>query len=76
MDQPRALKFPRTTVLPPLGHHLKRPARESALVARCLQSKMRRLEVAAADPNVTNIAMRTNHHRCMRYTQVQARFLG
>ena len=54
----------------------KRPARESALVASCLESKIRRLEVAGADPNVTDMVMRANPRRYMRYAQMQAKFLG
>ena len=54
----------------------KRPARESALVVDRMEHKIRRLEEAGADPNVTNTIMQANPRRYLRYAQVQAKFMG
>ena len=54
----------------------KRPAAESALVADRLNHKIRRLEEAGADTNVTNAIMQANPRRYLRYAQVQAKFVG
>jgi hypothetical protein len=54
----------------------KRPARESSLVADRLEHKIRRLEESGADTSVTDLVMRANPKRYLRYAQVQAKFLG
>jgi hypothetical protein len=54
--------------------HLKRPARESALVADCLEHKIRRIEASGADATTSEIIMRGNPKRYLRYAQVQAKF--
>jgi len=54
----------------------KRIARESALVAQCLENKIRRLETAGVNENVMDTIMRANPKRYLRYAQVQAKYLA
>jgi ribosomal 50S subunit-associated protein YjgA (DUF615 family) len=54
----------------------KRIARESALVAQCLENKIRRLETAGVNENVMDTIMRANPKRYLRYAQFQAKYLA
>src|ERR1700731_1320378 len=54
----------------------KRPARESSLVADRLEHKIRRLEESGADPSVTDLVMRANPKRYLRYARYKQNSLG
>jgi hypothetical protein len=53
----------------------KRPAGESALVAGCMEHKLRGLQLIGADENASEIIMQANPCRYLRYAQVQSKYL-
>jgi len=54
----------------------KRPLRESALVAECMEHKIRRIEEAGASTTATELIMSANPKRYIRYAQTQAKYFA
>ncbi|KAH8552589.1 hypothetical protein BGW37DRAFT_290511 [Umbelopsis sp. PMI_123] len=58
----------------PRRSHHKRPERESALVADCMEHKLQRIEANGADATTAEIIMRVDPKRYLRYAQTQASY--